>query len=177
MKSSKEKFSLNKVKLTKDGGAAVSYEVEEVMGNESYRETYNVESSKDVHPDLRTAVNELKDVMVALLNFNVVPNALKDVTDNDIRTKIDNAVDVIGSRIIITGILMSGVDDNVGVIITAKMKVDGSNCEVAINSCRIKLGDSTYGFEEALQNSVAKIEEEVYSFLFENKKAQLELFD
>ena len=38
----KEKFSLSKVKLLKDGGLDVHYEVTEVVGNESYTNKYHV---------------------------------------------------------------------------------------------------------------------------------------
>lgn len=39
-------FVLSKVKLVKDGGLDVHYEVTEVSGNESYTNKYHVESAK-----------------------------------------------------------------------------------------------------------------------------------
>lgn len=40
----------------------------------------------------------------------------------------------------------------------------------------MKYNTETFGFEEELENIVCDIENEVYAFLFEGKKAQLELF-
>lgn len=52
----KEKFSLSKVKLLKDGGLDVHYEVTEVVGNESYTNKYHVLSCKRHTPDLASFV-------------------------------------------------------------------------------------------------------------------------
>ena len=70
---------------------------------------------------------------------------------------------------------MSGQDDNVGVVLTGLFTVS-NNQKTAINSPRLKYNTETFGFEEELENIVCNIEEEVYSFLFKGKKAQLELF-
>jgi len=49
---SKEKFKLEKVKLISGGGMAVKFQVEEVIGAESYRSGQDITSSKEPHPDL-----------------------------------------------------------------------------------------------------------------------------
>ena len=65
----KEKFSLSKVKLLKDGGLDVHYEVTEVGGNESYTNKYHVLSAKDIHPDLRHLFNNLRPIMGRVFNI------------------------------------------------------------------------------------------------------------
>ena len=65
----KEKFSLSKVKLLKDGGLDVHYEVTEVVGNESYTNKYHVLSAKDIHPDLRHLFNDLRPIMGRVFNI------------------------------------------------------------------------------------------------------------
>lgn len=65
----KEKFSLSKVKLLKDGGLDVHYEVTEVVGNESYTNKYHVLSAKDIHPDLRKLFKALCPIMGRVFNI------------------------------------------------------------------------------------------------------------
>ena len=47
-----QNFALNKVKMIKDGGLDVHYEVTEAIDGASYTNKFHVESAKDVHPDL-----------------------------------------------------------------------------------------------------------------------------
>jgi hypothetical protein len=62
-------FVLSKVKLVKDGGLDVHYEVTEVSGNESYTNKYHVESAKDIHPDLRKCFERLRPIMGRIFNI------------------------------------------------------------------------------------------------------------
>ena len=75
----------------------------------------------------------------------------------------------------VRGVSLSGQDDNVGVILTGLFTVS-NNQKTAINTPRMKFNTETFGFEEELENNVSDIENEVYEFLFNGKKAQLELF-
>ena len=65
----RKKFELSKVKLLKDGGLDVHYEVTEVVGNESYTNKYHVLSAKDIHPDLRKLFNDLRPIMGRIFNI------------------------------------------------------------------------------------------------------------
>ena len=62
-------FALSKVKIVKDGGLDVHFEVTETIGNESYTNKYHVESAKDIHPDLRGCFKELRPIMGRILNL------------------------------------------------------------------------------------------------------------
>ena len=174
----KEKFSLSKVKLLKDGGLDVHYEVTEVVGNESYTNKYHVESAKDIHPDLRDCFDRLRPIMGRIFN---ITSFLSMVETSDFKaTKKQSELsrdfaDEMLKNIEVRGVSYSGQDDNVGVVLTGLFTVS-NNQKTAINSPRLKFNTETFGFEEELEEIVADIENEVYAFLFKGKKAQLELF-
>lgn len=174
----KEKFSLSKVKLLKDGGLDVHYEVTEVVGNESYTNKYHVESAKDIHPDLRDCFDRLRPIMGRIFN---ITSFLSMVETSDFKaTKKQSELsrdfaDEMLKNIEVRGVSYSGQDDNVGVVLTGVFTVS-SNQKTAIISPRLKFNTETFGFEEELEAIVADIENEVYAFLFKGKKAQLELF-
>lgn len=174
----KEKFSLSKVKLLKDGGLDVHYEVTEVVGNESYTNKYHVLSAKDIHPDLRDCFDRLRPIMGRIFN---ITSFLSMVETSDFKaTKKQSEfsrdfADEMLKNIEVRGVSFSGQDDNVGVVLTGLFTVS-NNQKTAINSPRLKFNTETFGFEEELEEIVADIENEVYAFLFKGKKAQLELF-
>lgn len=174
----KEKFSLSKVKLLKDGGLDVHYEVTEVVGNESYTNKYHVLSAKDIHPDLRHLFNDLCPIMGRIFN---ITSFLSMVETSDFKaTKKQSELsrdfaDEMLKNIEVRGVSFSGQDDNVGVVLTGLFTVS-NNQKSAINSPRLKFNTETFGFEEELEEIAADIETEVYAFLFKGKKAQLELF-
>lgn len=174
----KEKFSLSKVKLLKDGGLNVHYEVTEVVGNESYTNKYHVKSAKDIHPDLRDCFDRLRPIMGRIFN---ITSFLSMVETSDFKaTKKQSELsrdfaDEMLKNIEVRGVSFSGQDDNVGVVLTGLFTVS-NNQKTAINSPRLKFNTETFGFEEELEEIAADIENEVYAFLFKGKKAQLELF-
>lgn len=175
---SEKAFALSKVKMLKDGGLDVHYEVTETIGNESYTNKYHVESAKDIHPDLRDCFDRLRPIMGRIFN---VTSFLSMVETSDFKaTKKQSELsrdfaDEMLKNIVVRGVSFSGQDDNVGVVLTGLFTVS-NNQKTAINSPRLKFNTETFGFEEELEAIVADIENEVYAFLFKGKKAQLELF-
>lgn len=174
----KNAFSLVKVKLLKDGGLSAQYEVVETIGTESYTNDFKIESPKDIHPDLRECFDRLRPIMARIFNVTSFLSLLegKDFGASKSQTEAArNFADEILKNIEIRGISYSGAGDNVGVAITGLLFV-ANNQKVAINSPHIKFTSITFGFEEELEEIAADIENEVYAFLFEGKKAQAELF-
>ena len=174
----KEKFSLSKVKLLKDGGLDVHYEVTEFVGNESYTNKYHVLSAKDIHPDLRKLFKDLCPIMGRVFNITSFKTmiATPDFKATKEQTEIAAAFaeECLGN-IEVRGVSLSGQDDNVGVVLTGLFIVS-NNQKTVINTPRMKFNVETFGFEEELDYIVCDIENEVYAFLFKGKKAQLELF-
>lgn len=175
---SEKAFALSKVKLIKDGGLDVHYEVTETIGNESYTNKYHVESAKDIHPDLRACFDGLRPIMgrifnvTSFLSFIETPDAKATKAQKDAAREF---ADEMLKNIEVRGVSFSGQDDNVGVVLTGLFTVS-NNQKTAINSPRLKFNTEVFGFEEKLEEIAGDIEREVYAFLFKGKKAQLELF-
>lgn len=174
----KNAFSLAKVKLLKDGGLSAQYEVVETIGTENYTNDFEIESPKDIHPDLRECFDRLRPIMARIFNVTSFLSLVegKDFGASKSQTKAArNFADEMLKNIEIRGISYSGTGDNVGVLITG-LFATANNQKVAINSPRIKFTSITFGFEEELEEIATDIENEVYASLFEGKKAQTELF-
>ena len=174
----KEKFSLSKVKLLKDGGLDVHFEVTEVVGNESYTNKYHVLSAKDIHPDLRKLFKDLCPIMGRVFNITSFKSMIATPDFKATKKQIeiaDSFANECLENIEVRGVSLSGQDDNVGVVLTGLFTVS-NNQKTAINTPRMKYAVETFGFEEELENIVCDIENEVYEFLFDGKRAQMDLF-
>jgi hypothetical protein len=173
-----QQFSLAKVKLAKNGGLTVHYEVTEVIGEESYANKFLVESAKDIHPDLQGLFDKLRPIMGRIYHLTSFLS-LVEISDFKATPKQKEAArkyaDELLEKIEVRGVSFSGQDDNIGIVLTALM-TSGNNQKSAINSPRLKFNSEVYGFEEDLETICGEIETEVYEFLFRGKKAQLELF-
>lgn len=175
----KKAFSLSKVKVINGGGLDVHFEVEEACGAEVYRENYHLTSGKEIHPDLQKLFDRLKPIMARVYHLSFF-RSLMETPDFKATKKqkelAEKAFKEVIDKLRVTGVSLSGKDDNVGVVLTGTFTAD-SNQKMAINSHRMKFNSERYGFEEEMEEIVGEIESEVYEFLFNNKKAQLEIFD
>jgi hypothetical protein len=173
-----QQFTLSKVKLAKNGGLTVHYEVTEVIGEESYANKFLVESAKDIHPDLQALFDKLRPIMGRIYHLTSFLSLI-EIVDFKATAKQKEAArkfaDELLDKIEVRGVSFSGQDDNIGIVLTALM-TSGNNQKSAINSPRLKFNSEVYGFEEDLETICGEIETEVYEFLFRGKKAQLELF-
>lgn len=175
---SEKNFALTKVKLVKNGGIDVHYEVTETIGNESYSNKYHVESSKDVHPDLLNLFKRMRPIMARLFNITSFLTLVDTDEFKATKKQKDSArefADEATSNIEVRGVSFSGKDENVGVVLTGLFTFSNGQ-KAAINSPRLKFDLFTFGFEDELEEICEDIEQETYAFLFKGKKAQLELF-
>lgn len=174
----KKAFSLSKVKVINGGGLDVQFEVDEACGAEVYRENYHLTSGKEIHPDLQKLFDRLKPIMARVYHLSFFRSLMdmpefkatkkqKEMAEEGFKEVID--------KLRVTGVALSGKDDNVGVVLTGTFTAD-SNQKMAINSHRMKFNSERYGFEEEMEEIVGEIESEVYEFLFNGKKSQLEIF-
>ena len=176
---SEEAFQLSKVKVISGGGLDVHFEVEETCGAEVYRETYHLSSSKEIHPDLKKLFDQLKPIMARVYHLSFFRSLMETPEFKATKKQqelAEEAFSEVIARLKVTGVALSGKDNNVGVVLTGTFTAD-SNQKMTINSHRMKFSDERYGFEEEMEDIVSKIESEVYQFLFKNKKQQMELFD
>lgn len=175
---SKKNFRLSKIKLVKDGGLDVHYDVTETISNESYCNKYHVESAKDIHPDLRDLFERLCPIMGRVFNITSFLSFIETPEFKATKAQKESAEDFaleMLENIDVRGVSYSGEGDNLGVVLTGLFTVS-NNQKTAINTPRLKFNKEVFGFEEELEKIVGEIEEEAYKFLFEGKKAQLSLF-
>ena len=172
-------FDLSKVKLLKDGGIDVHYEVTEVIATESYTNQYHVTSAKDIHPDLQNLFDDLAPIMGRVFNITSFLSMVETPEFKATKTQKQTAeefADECLKNIEVRGVSLSGKGDNIGVVLTG-LFTTANGQKTAINSPRMRYNTESFGFEEELERIVNEIEDEVYAFLFKGKKAQLELFD
>lgn len=175
---SEKNFSLEKVKLAKDGGLEAQYEVVESKGGELYVNNYHVTNAMEIHPDLKQLFKDLRPIVARTLGMTSFLSMLESpdmkLNDAKLRQAREFAEEIL-SNIDVRGVSYSGEDDNVGVVITSVFTT-GNGLKTCINTPRIKLATVSFGFEEELEKIVGDIEREVYEFLFRGKQAQLSLF-
>lgn len=175
----KANFSLEKVKLTKTGGLDVHYSVNEKLGTEIYSNKYHIMSSKDVHPDLRKLFSKLNPIVARVFNMDsFVTEVINSADFNATEEQKDLAkyyAETCVDRISVRGISISGKDENQGATIAGVYETD-ELIKTSICTPKINYATEVFGFESELENIVFDIEDEVYQYLFEGKKAQLELF-
>lgn len=171
-------FNLSKVKLIKNGGIEAHYTMTEALGNEVYHNEHQIKDTKDIHPDLMNCFKEMRVLMAQLFgvySFTTLMNTPDFKANAKQKDLAEAFADEASKKIEVRGISISGEDDNVGVVITGLYEFS-NGMKSAINSPRIRLAGSSFGFEDELQAIVERVKDEVFAFLFEGKKAQLELF-
>lgn len=175
----RDNFSLSKFKTGKDGGLETHFEVKEAIGDAIYIEKHHLSSAKNMHPDLAKLMKDLRPIVARVFNLTSFLSLVEspDFKGNKKQTELARSYEKeILQNIDVRGISLSGEKDNIGVVITAVLTVM-KNQKTAINCPRIKFATVNFGFEEDLEQILRDIEVEVYKFLFEDKQAQLSLFN
>lgn len=173
-KIDKNDFSVLKVKLGKNGGLDVHYTLHEVNGNDVYNNKYHVENTKDIHPDLRKAIKGLRAFLAVSVGYARCIDIAQDEKE-DVRAMADKYFAEMCNNIQVTGVAYSGEGINTGVVITGVLDC-GEYGTTAIVSPRLHFLDDKIPFAKELAKIVMAINDEVFMFLFEDKKAQLEIF-
>lgn len=172
-------FNLSKVKLLPTGGVSVEYSVTQVVENEASVLERKETCTRDVHPDLRELFVALRAIVAEAIGLTAFVGLLrrdefKNIPDAQ-REAVDDFVDEMLERIDVRGISWSGTEENVGVVITAVLETS-NGLKTCVNTPRIKLAQTSFGFEENLEALTDSIKREVYAYLYEGKQAQLSLF-
>lgn len=169
-------FTLQKVK-TKGQGLEATFEVQETTGVEVYHDLKTVKSDKTPHPDLTAIIKVFRGYMGEIFYFSTIRELIDskvfmpDINQTKILASKYNELE---SKITVTGVSVSGKEENKGLIITAKLKTETGQ-EVAINSQRIKFNGTKYGFEEDLESLITDLEQEVFEYVINSKQAQIEM--
>jgi hypothetical protein len=174
----RESFKMKKIKLLKGGG--IYYEAVITINTDG--SIYEVKRKDDVpviaSDDLLNLVRDLKEKLLSscrYMGIQTLVNSFEFKPRKDQREAVEKLLDILKSKTNVTGVHVSGQDQNEGIIISGKIEAENSS-KVAINSPRMRFSSQVYGWEEEMEDQVKLIEDELYLYLYENKKAQLDAF-
>ena len=116
--------------------------------------------------------------------YALITNTVPDHPHSDLMEKLTDLQSFVGEvfsidkieKINPTGIILSGTEENEAVTITAKI-ITEAGIDVGVSTHRIKFDDGAYGNENILKEVCDKLREEVYQYLFKEKRSQLSMFD
>lgn len=178
IKPKKDEFRLSKVKRIKNGGLEVEWTIQTTDNDEINTDNDKRESTREPHNDLVVQLKALKPIFAKVINFDWWKEATNKPEFHEHRALMDMLTrsyeDVLLS-LDVTGVSLSGTGDNRGAIITGKM-TSLTKQKMAVNTHRIIMSGSAYGFEEELTAIIEELTSEVYKYLFEGKKGAADLF-
>lgn len=177
----REKFSMTRVHVNKNNGLDIEYTETTKEQEGEQQVSFICEHPGVRHPDFDKALNKLKIYLAK--NYHVVDATemlLSEIKQEIISVKDSTIVDRLKeiqkdllSKITVTGISISGGEDFRGVIISGK--IEGLSSNSAMNTTRIVFGQSTLGFEKEVEVLCNAVEDEVWEYLDNKKRSQLEL--
>jgi hypothetical protein len=172
---SRENFKLLKFKLIQGGGAEIHFEEEITDGDETFYDKYTMQTAKVIHPDLMIILNQMKPMFAKSYDYSFIRDIIMKAefgATQDQAVIAENTYQEILKKINMTGIAMSGSKDKKGVIITATY-VSPTGKKRGVSTERITFNLQKYGFEDELERLFDDLEEEVYGFIYENKRAKI----
>jgi len=174
-------FEMSKLRLLKNGGIEVSFSNINVEKDETNTVYTTIKDTRDPHPDLEKLIEGLKESLARtynLLSFKsldkIAETHKKSEALKSVKELFKGLEDQILKDIEITGITLSGEENNRGINIQGVSRYN--NEALAINSPRIRVDGSKWGFEVKLSETIEDIIEEVKAYLFEGKAKQLDMF-
>jgi hypothetical protein len=175
-------FKLKGLKFLNDGGLTVKYSTIQVDGSVTNTDDIERKSPRTPHPDLPNEVDKLKKHL-ALVHNMMPQRALKGMNKTEkLKTSVENLQSIFNDlenetlkHIDVTGFSLSGDEENPAIIITGVNRHNGE--AIALNSCRIHLTGTKWGWEHEVEEIVLAITSEVEAYLFKGKAAQLDLFE
>lgn len=137
---------------------------------------HTIKAKQQPHPDMLEEFAKLKDCILDVYHLDAGYNlGLKYLKKGDQKLKAETGLAELKEKLTITGISLSGSDDDASVIITAKMESKTGKV-IALNSPLINLSNDQLGYELALEEIIDDIKREIHAYLFGNKRAQLNMF-
>ena len=173
-----QNFKLSKVQLKDNGCIKVNYEICESVGDIEYTNKYKIESTKEIHPDMKHLFDCLVDVLADTCNVYKLLDTVclsKFEATEEQKAIAREETEATTERITVKSITLSGKDDNAGCIISGEMEVKGG-LKVTLITPRLKYNEEIFGFEHELGDVLTALQQEIYAYLFQGKKAELEVF-
>jgi hypothetical protein len=170
------KFKLESFKLIQGGGAEIHYQDEFVDGDETFYDKHKLITAKVHHPDLMNILNQMKSMFAKAFDYSFMRDIIlkPEFKANKSQAEIaESTYQEILKKIDISGIQTSGKGDKRGCVINAKFtSPTGKKRKKEVPTEFINFSTQKYGFEDELDRLVNDLEDEVYEFIFNNKRAK-----
>jgi hypothetical protein len=164
-------FDLQKLKVNSKGGLDLSW-YEKGNGNE----LFSVSSDNQPHPDFIASLGGCKELLAVSLGllsgweFARENNRKNDEVLRDAVRQYNEEIE----RCNVTGLVLVGKDQYLGIKVTGSIKcIVGS---VGLASPSIKFESDEMGVEERARELFDEISQEVWLYIFKEKRAQLGMF-
>jgi len=173
-------FNLKMIKIKNTGKVTVKWSFIYPVGNEAHTDYPELNRTLPVHNDLFRLLEKQKENILKAeeINYNSIGETLKKLQvdhEKEILQATEGAIKLATSKMIVTGISLSGVEDRKSVNITYK-KMTANNKLMGKSTASIVLSGNTYGFEEELEKDVESIIKETYDYIYNNKHADSEQY-
>lgn len=170
-----ENFTLKKAVIGKES-IDCTFEEIRVVDGQSKTVNHKITSNIPPHPDMIKLRDTLRDYLIKAYHLNTGYDLAIKYLKGQQKEKANDALLDMYNLIEVTGISIGGDEQLRGVVISGKIESNnGFKC--AMNTPRIVFSSEKLGYEEDVEHQIDLIDIELYKYLFENKKAQLDLFD
>lgn len=172
----KDNFELKRVKFL-NNGLEVDYNDCRLVDGEETKTFHKVKCHKYPHRDLVISANKLRSYIVDLMgvmNFRNI-TYLSDLAkqDNELSRQFDEYFETLAARVAISEIVY---DPEKNTIVFKYIFAGVDLSRLKMQTSKIMLDGEGLKFEIALQEDFEALKDEIFKYLFENKRAQLELF-
>jgi len=169
-----DNFTLKKAKVSTQK-VEIEFEERFVADDNPHIRKHIIKSDIMPHPDLTNKINDLKGYLAKAYHYEKLYNAGRKLKKTEDENFTNEYLDIL-NQIEVMGISIGGNDNLRGVVISGKME-SNNGAKVAMNTPRIVFESEKLGYESEVEEKIIDISEEIYAYLFENKKANKELFD
>lgn len=165
-------FELTKIKI-KEELLEASYLQNIVDKDESWKAKHDIEVPMLPHPDMLNMMDDFKRMLAYQHGLTLLESVVNTTQFNASAAQkkfIDQAIEEMLTDVKVTGFSLSG--ENLD-----KVVITGSYEGLAINGRKFSVEEESLGFEEQAKDLILKISDEAFEFIFNGKRAQLDLFN
>jgi hypothetical protein len=170
-----ENFTLKKAIISKDGIEA-NFDKKAVVDGQAQTIEFTVKARYIPHPDILKLSKTLRTYLIKAFSLDEGYEMAVKYLKGEQKNKAEEAMIELYNKVEVTGISIGGDKQLRGVVISGKIESTNKS-KSAMNAPRIVFSSDKLGYEKDVEEIVNRIEEEVHAYLFENKKAQAELFE
>lgn len=175
----KEQFRLKSVKMLNEGGVECEYIESRTSGKSTMENTHKVASPEVRHPDMNNELDKLKSLAMEKIGMNPV-ESMRSQGDMPASAKtalkslsglLDGIKEDTEDRTTVFGVHIKTRHNKPAIIINTKWKT-AMGQRIAINTPMITVDPDE---DEQIMEVIKQIEFEVWEYIINGKKAQLEI--